>query len=491
MNREPLTTSSLTRRDWALILGLTVLARLVMVFGFLGRMPLVKDALDYHHTALAFLNGTACQTPFYLPPGTGLILSSAYRVLGDSVLTARLLLLGAAMVTVVGVVLLTQLLFSDRRVSVWAGVIAAVYPPAIMLGGQTYSQHFASCALVWGVGLWVRGSWFRVPGSGFRVPGSWFLRTILFPLAIGMVWGLGCLVRPSMLSLFPVFVGAWLLVRGSGAFLGWRLQSSAVKSGGCLRQGTAGSMMALVVGCAVVVVPVMRLNASHGAGWVLSTNNERNFFLGNNPYTPLYKTSHLAQRPLDEQPAETQAYLKSFYEQENPRQAMMAAAVEHIKNRPGLFVLRCLNRSRAFWGFDYIASREIQQWADWGGAGLCALLVFEAGGYVVLMGLVVLGILVCVPGLAGSNGGFQTRAPLLILAFVLFYQAPYCLAFSAGTYHFPAVWLLMPFAALGVVGVLQNGIVQTVKAMPVWGWIALGIFMLVQIEYAYFAATYF
>jgi hypothetical protein len=306
-----------------------------------------------------------------------------------------------------------------------------------------------------------------------------------------MIWGLGCLVRPSMLSLFPVFVGSLLLVRGSGAFLGWSLQSSAVKRGGCLRQGTAGSMMALFVGCAVLVVPVMKFNASHGAGWVVSTNNERNFFLGNNPYTPLYKTSQLAQRSLDEQPPETQAYLKSFYGQENPREAMMSAAVEHIKNRPGLFVLRCLNRFRAFWGFDYIASREIQQWADWGVPGLCALLVFEAGGYVVLMGLVVLGILVCVPGLAGANGGFQTRAPLLILAFVLFYQAPYCLAFSAGTYHYPAVWLLMPFAALGLVGVLKNGIVQTVKTMPVWGWFALGAFALIQIEYGYFAATYF
>jgi hypothetical protein len=479
MNQEFFKTSSITRRDWTLVIGLTLLSRIVVVFGLLGRMPLVKDALDYHHTALAFLNGTAYEQPFYMPPGTGLILSLFYRVLGDSVLTARLVLLGTAVLTVVGVVLLTQILFSDRRVSLVSGVIAAVYPPALMLGGQTYSQHFASCALVWGVGLWVRGSWFRVPGSGFNVQrskfgvrGSWLSRKILYPLAAGMIWGLGCLVRPSMLSLFPVFVGSLLLVRGSQA-------------------GFKPALLWLFVGCAVLVVPVMKFNASHGAGWVVSTNNERNFFLGNNPYTPLYKTSQLAQRSINDHSPAVQAYLRSYYEQDKPRQTMMSAAVEHIKNRPGLFVLRCLNRFRAFWGFDYIASREIQQWADWGWAGLCALLVFEAGGYVVLMGLVVLGILVCVPGLAGANGGFQTRAPLLLLAFVLFYQAPYCLAFSAGTYHYPAVWLLMPFAALGLVGVLKNGIVQRLRTMPVWGWILLGLFALVQLEYGYFAATYF
>jgi hypothetical protein len=232
---------------------------------------------------------------------------------------------------------------------------------------------------------------------------------------------------------------------------------------------------------ATVVAPVAWHNATHGAGWTISTNNERNLLAGNNPHTHHYKTSHHAQRNQLER--EAQEYWSRFPD-ESPevRQRMRDEAVSYMVSHPAITSWRTLSRVRAFWGFDYLMSREIQNVYRFGPVALGALLLVEAGGYLAVMALVLIGVVVArdqlVPGAAA-----------LLLAAVVGYQLPYAIAFAAGTYHFPAIWLLMPVA-----GATAHLVTASPSRLAIGGlarrpavWAALAAFALVQGEYAYYA----
>jgi hypothetical protein len=226
------------------------------------------------------------------------------------------------------------------------------------------------------------------------------------------------------------------------------------------------------------LLPALIHNHSHGGGWTLSTNNERNFFLGNNPFTPNYKTSQLGQRSLAELPVETAAYLKRFYDMPEPRRAMVAEAMRHIASNPGQMLLRCFNRFTSFWGFDYIASRQIQQYFGFGAAGLLALLIMEGGAYLSLMVFVIV-------GLFSYSSVIRRDHLVFLIGLVLAYSFPYVLAFSGGTYHFPVVGLLIPFAGLAAAaGPLRVlGAIHKSRLLQV----ALLTFICIQFQYAYFS----
>lgn len=182
---------------------------------------------------------------------------------------------------------------------------------------------------------------------------------------------------------------------------------------------------------------------------VLSTNNERNFFLGNNPYTPDYKTGHLAQRSLAELDPDARQYLESFYRRPDKRSAMRAEATRFIRENPWRTLRRTFNRGLAFWGFDYLASRIHQQHLGWGRGVLLLLLTFEAGSYLLVMALAVFAI-TC------ARDAMDMRLLGALLFLVAAYQAPYLVAFSGGTYHFPVMWLVLPIAGVGMHQLVQQ-----------------------------------
>jgi 4-amino-4-deoxy-L-arabinose transferase-like glycosyltransferase len=236
-----------------------------------------------------------------------------------------------------------------------------------------------------------------------------------------------------------------------------------------------GSIVAIAA--ALFVVPVLLHNRAAGAGLVLSTNNERNLFLGNNPYTPNYKTSHLGQRSLEDLAPEARAYLESFYDRPDTREAMKREAFAYMADHPATTAYRSLNRATSFWGFDYLASRIVQSNRGWTERRFLPMLLLEAGGYLLVMLLA----LVTVFGLrdAGDSGWRWW-----LVALVLAYEAPYVIAFSGGTYHFPVVPLLMPLAALAV----TRGMGALGRATRSRGtMLAVVLFAAIQVQYAYFA----
>lgn len=446
-------------RDWRWPLAVGLVARLACVVPLYGLTPFFNDAGDYHREALAMLAHWPGNLPYYWPPGTGYLLALVYSLLDPSVALGRALCVLLSLAWVPLALALARRLGLPRRAALATGWVAALYPPLLLMAGQPFSSLPTAVYLL--VLAWALLSYLAENRPG---------RLVLAGLALGA----GGLTRPSMVPLLGL---AGLAV----AWAVWRRRAPGEGPAALVGRGLL-DLACLILPALLLLAPVFWLNHQAGAGWTLSVNNERNFFLGNNPHTPLYKTSHLASQKLEALPAETADYLRRVYGDRphapETRAAMRSEALNYIKAHPGATLLRTLNRLRAFWGFDYQLSAEtakLRAWPAWK-AGL--MLFAEAGGYALVMLLVILGLF-----LAGRN----RRVFLLPLLLVLGYQAPYLLAFAAPTYHFPVIPLLFPLAGLALARLAESpaGVWRELRGRwaPVLAFLA---FLYVQVEFAYF-----
>jgi 4-amino-4-deoxy-L-arabinose transferase-like glycosyltransferase len=432
------------------VLSVAALLRAAVALVLVGPMPLESDARSYFDLAAELASGEHAGA-FYWPPGESAVLAAVFRIVGTSVTAARLVTIAESVATVALSAALARELAGMRAARV-AGWIAALYPPSVLLCGQTYSQHLAALCLA------------ALAYFGMRALRR---RTFADFAAAGAALGLGCLTRPSTASVVPVLAIAWLLCARRAHALGLSQRKLVI-----------GAAAAATVTLAVVA-PAQLHDARAGAGWTISTNNERNLFLGNNPYTPDYKTSHLGQRSLDEIPPDARAYLESYYARPDSRAAMQGAALRYMGEHPARTAWRTLNRVTSFWGFDYLATRQIQGWLRWGAAAGLPLLALEAGGYAALASLALCALMVL---RAEQDRGWR----LWLVGLVLAYQIPYAIAFSGGTYHFPVMPLLVPFAATAIAHRPETS--QRVRASRA-ALLALAVFALVQAQYGYYAAA--
>jgi 4-amino-4-deoxy-L-arabinose transferase-like glycosyltransferase len=434
-------------RRWSALLASAALLRAVVAFVLLGSMPMVSDAHDYVAFALRLAAGDVGDA-FYWPPGESAFLAAGFAVLGSSVAAARALTVIVSTLTTVVTALVARQLAGERTGRA-AGWMWAAYAPSVLLCGQAYAQHLAALCLA------------AVAYFGMRAARE---RRLAHFVATALALGLGILTRPSMASVAPVVGAAWVI--------------AAYREPSSRRALAAGVTAAAVVGLACVL-PACAHDARSGAGWTVSTNNERNFFLGNNPYTPDYKTSHLGQRSLEELDPEARTYLESFYARGDRRAAMQHAAVEYMVHHPARTSLRTLNRATSFWGFDYLASREIQNWRGWGAVRTLPLLALEGASYLAVAGLALVTLF------AMRDAG-RAAWRWWLVALALAYELPYAVAFSGGTYHFPVMPLVIPLAAIALARPARawRALRESRAA-----WTALAVFAVIEAQYAYYAVT--
>lgn len=415
-----------------------------------GSVPLMSTALHYSEAGAHLLSHFPGSAPHYWPPGLPYCLAMVFSVFDASAWSARMVSVAASTLTVPLVVLIAAEVFDSERVSRCAGWIAALYPPALMLVGQPNTHHLAELlvAVVF-LGLVV----------GVRT------ESMVLVAVSGLAAGLGCLTRPSMM-VFLILAPVWLALSRTRR----------------IRRRWFGAGVWFGAACAVIV-PVAIYNAANGAQFTISTNNERNFFLGNNPHTPMYKTSHLAQRPQMRGLApEVQEYLHSVYSSQNPRSAMRDEAVHYIIDHPVTTFRRTLARARSYWGFDYLASRQFQDHFGLSNAQLAVLLVFEAGGYLVVMVLAIFCVTVA--------RGWRRQAACLSMVLLIGYMTPYVVVFSSGIYHFAVMCLVIPFAGCGLNAIRSSGWKLLAGRRGGFFIVAVLVLVMIQIEYAYHAVEH-
>ncbi len=385
-----------------LILAAALLARVVVAFGVFPGLPLTSDAADYAADAAALLGDFPGHVPYYWPPGTALALAPFFALLGPGAAAARVATCLLGVIQVALVLGLAGRCLADRPAARAAGWLMALNPAWLLWGLLPYSEHLAAVGLL-GAALGV------VAGMQGGGAGPW--------LGAGLATGLGSLGRPSLLMVAVVALPALL-------WAAWRGRGGSLRAFGV----RAGRLLFLYVAPVVLLLlPVMILNFEAGGGAVLSTNNERNFFMANNPYADPYKGGQFGSSRLEQLPPATRDYLVGMgWLTQTPaeRRAMLQAGWEYLRDQPGEFAWRAGNRLRAFWGFPYRLSRELQTWLGWGPAGLLAFLPLEAGFDLLLLALALAGL---------TRERSRLRGWGWPVGFILAYQAPYVLAYALGT----------------------------------------------------------
>jgi 4-amino-4-deoxy-L-arabinose transferase-like glycosyltransferase len=454
-----LVKTTIEPRFWLRLVAVALAVRVIVVFGLLHDMPVVSDAAEYAAQARDLVHHVPTGA-YYWPPGQSYFLAAVFAVVGDSGMAAKAANITVDVVAVVLATLLGGRLLTDSRAVRITGWMLALFPSTILMSGQPYSLSLTMVCLL-GATLLLLGS-----NESSRWP--------YFTLA-GALSGFAVLTRPSTLS---AIIGLAVVA----AIVARRLS----KTGDRVRLRALGlGSVAFIAAAAAVVAPAVYHNAVHDAGWTVSTANEQNFWLGNNPYTPTYKTWELGSQPATDFSPEVQRYLARFGDGPPTlaeRHAMLEEAGRFVVHHPAITALRTFNRAQAFWGFDYTPSNDVKEAYGLTRLRELPLTAIEAGGWIIV------GLLALV-GITAARHLIRLGVALFILAIVVAYALAYIVAYSAGHWHEPILGFVVPFAGAGAAWVTAtpNALGKLVRNRA-FLLLAL-LFVIVQFVYAYAVAT--
>ncbi|MEO0473061.1 MAG: hypothetical protein AAF206_25830 [Bacteroidota bacterium] len=388
----------------------------------LGDDILAGDATNYHNNALQIRWGEHFGP--YWPPALPYYLAGWIWLLGGAnwVMTLAMLCLYAAFFFLLHTLLPTH--FKQSQQAIIHGLFA-IYPGFIHHAVSPLSQLMAAVLLLL--------VWTGVRQEKIR----WWL---------GIPLGVLILLRPSSLVLVAL-VWLWLI---------WQRK-----------------WLGLVVSAAIVCLMI--------GGWVLRAHqmtdrwiwindaNGYNFWLGNNPQTPLYKSWWLGSHDESDDPQ-----MAVFYQTRDSIKNLPPArhassfsqkARAHIQDQPGLFVLRSLNRIRVFFAFNTYVGGSWQGKNRW----LAMLLLgLDALCYLLLM--------------SGWILFWQNkRLHWMILATVLAYALPYFLAFSHPNYHLPLMGLIALATVNDWTDMSRKKLISQIKKR----WLLLLLLGLIQLEWVW------
>jgi 4-amino-4-deoxy-L-arabinose transferase-like glycosyltransferase len=433
-------------RAFAGALALGVALRLALVW-LLRDAPFSPDPRAYHDMALALVRGESFE-PYY-PPGPSLLLAPFVAVFGDAPLVARAATIVFFVAAAFALRAFTRALARERAANL-AVLVLALYPTAIRQSVDPVS-HMPGAACLLAIA-------FLAPALIERARAG---RALLLGLATaGLV-----LVRPSALP-FLVAVPLYLIVRGAGS---------------------KAAAIALLVALLPVGAWLAHARAMSGRFVPINSANAVNFFFGNNPYTPLYKTWWFGSHNAGEEgvPAEY-SRLAERLRAESPverERLYRERALEHIRARPDLFVLRTANRVRAFFAFDSATAGWLRRYAIGPAPFALGVMALEAAFWLAI-------VAAAIPTAPAPPRARRARELLAVAAGAsLLYAAPYFAAFSHPTYH-----VQVAIVGIGVAAALAERVATEPDGGPLAAlrasrarrrsvWLALGALALIQLEW--------
>ena len=431
------------RRTFWLALGLGTAARLAVAL-LLTDVGLFSDPLFYHRAAAGLAGGLGLD--FYWPPVFPFYLSGFQLAFGDLATVSRLAMLplwvGFALS---GRGLVCEL--TDRRTANLFLILFCFYPLFVIHSVEPFTQLPTALCLIWVCRLAI-----RVVRDGDR----------------GAMWGLG------------VLLGVTALLRSSSILL---VPAVPLLVGVLRREPSAAVRVALP---ALAIVGGWVLYASLDTGTFVFINyaNAHNLFFGNNPYTPIYETGYFASR-YEGDPGVPEAYSRLW----NSIKALPAhlqdracwrAVLAHVLDRPDLFLLRSLSRLRMYFAFptDFgsilrsIYGAPAPVWLACGGT--------DAAVYLGIAGTAITALF------AGVGKRLGDKVLPIILTVAVVYALPFFVSFGHPTYN-TAIQPLM--AVLGLAWLTDGDRLTQLRENPRrrrWLYVALALFLLVQVEWLIF-----
>jgi len=380
------------------LLGILLLAILVrVVWAIAVPVDPVSDSNAYDVFAKNLASGFGYgwqpgEPTAYWPVGTSFIYSVFYRLLGHSYLPIVIFNIFLAIVTILATMYLANKWF-DRRTAVLSGLFLAIWPGQVQFTTVLASELLFAALVLVALAVWLT--------EAIALP----IKTVL----TGFILAGACYVKPLAL-LIPILF--WLFEYNKKRQLAKSLVSLVV-------------MLGLM---AVLIAPWSYRNyQAFGQFALISTNGGANFWMGNNPastggYMPLPE----AVRGMNE--AAVDDYLKDV-------------AVQHIKEKPLLFVQRSLKRIFQTYSIETIgiAWNEKGLTSRYGRAVLLPLKLISQLYWMLMLGLALLG--------AGLLFKRLTLWQWLIHPAILlwgYYIAVHAIIVSQDRYHYPSV----PFIAI-------------------------------------------
>lgn len=376
----------------------------------------ILDAHTYDRLATDMAAGTSASHEVYPePPLYPYALSLLYRVLGHSVLAARIAgaVIGAA--TCLVTYSLGRRVFGSR-VGLLAGVLTALSGPLVFFDTQLLATglvvllNLATLRLaLWAIDRPCVRRW----------------------IACGACAGLAALATPNILA---------VLVVGAVA-----LGASALRSRP-RRRSVIGAGL-LLLGAAIVIAPVTIRNARvAGEFTLISANGGVNLYIGNNPHAdettairPGAEWIRLVTTPAAEAGCETPAQIDRYY---------LRRVAQYVRERPGSFArglaikaLQLVNAREIPRSFDVYLHRE--------SSPLLSALVWRADAFAFPFGLL------APLALLGAVAAWRThRESRLLVAYIVLYGATIVLFFVSSRYRQPIVPVLTVLAVYGATAML-------------------------------------
>jgi len=424
------------------LIGIGFLIRIGALI-MLAQLPLASDALSYHNMALQLLHNENF-SPFW-PPALPYFLSFFYFIFGASEIIGRTSMLLFYLFFSFTIFGLTKEMSSIKTANLTV-LVFAIFPTYIFHSVETYTQLPTATYLVIAAYLMVL----------INKKPHW-----VYPVLLGVILGLLILTRASsiiLLGLIPFYI--------------------IIKA-----RKFSYAFIPVLVSSVIVFSWIGKVHQMTGRWIMVNEANSVNFFIGNNPYTPMYKTwwfgSHGEGDP--EVPTAYREMLSNI--RSNPPQIQdklfLQATLNHITSRPDLFLIRTTNRIRNYFAFDtFTGSALISSYSSNKFLGLTVIFL-DALFYCVIM-------LFAIRYLFELHlDSSQFRYIVLLLLLAAGYATPYWLSFSHPTYHFPVVPLF---------GILATTLVKKViefKQNEIsWSWIPLNnrkkyLFFMVGLVFLY------
>lgn len=425
------------RSSWMKIMGVALLLRLLLGWQ-LANVPLTGDSLYYYQVAEDLAAGETFST--YWPPGLPLYEAGVIKLFGTGHLAVRLSM-------IIWFLLLCRLVYNllnrmHSRMAANLGLLVLTFYPAFVYQSLEPLTQLPTATLVMAVFV---GIYRYLQGGRKWLP------------YIGLAMGLMVMFRPST-ALFFLLVPAIIFLQG--------------------RKFVAAVLVTLM-GLSIVGPWIWFASTEKGHFVAVNEANARNFYLGNNAWTPHYKTwyfgSHWVDSPFHPEGFRSELDSLESRPPDTRSSDFMTTAFVHIGRRPDLFLLRTVNRARVFFSFDSFTGAKLmvppQSKRTLGLLTLGTDALFFVG-----IGLGWLAFL-----FGARSFEVERRYLRLSYAFVILYTLPYLISFSHPSFHLPVVpLLLLPFAMFFAKKLTR----QTIAWRPGWKWIvAAVVFLLVQIEW--------
>jgi 4-amino-4-deoxy-L-arabinose transferase-like glycosyltransferase len=428
--------------SWLRILLLGLVLR-VGLLAIVADEPLVSDSLYYHEAAVNLAEHGQLDT--YWPPGLPLYEAAWVWIAGKGEFWVRLAMMPWFLWLCYSFYGITYRLHS--RVAANIGLLLLSFFPAMIHQSVEPLSYLPAATLLLAMlaqmQLYVEE---RKRGRLWRA---------------GILIGLIILFRPSA-AIFLIALPPLILLRRRKLLPGLTLALFA----------------ALVVGPWLWVA-----SSAHDRFIPINDANSRNFYLGNNAWTPAYKTwyygSHWTADP--KLPAGFRAELQEIEAQPLGMQgrAFSRAAWRDIRARPGAFAWRTASRLRTLLAFDSFAGSRLQ----WSGHPLASLSRVVSGLDALFYSL--LGLAFLIFWFSEARRELAGGSLAIISGFLVLYALPYCFSFSHPTYHLPMLPLMLLPASIWLRLCLERGgRLPKIPKRNVWkAALALSIFVGIQIEW--------